>query len=528
MKRPILVYGLCLLAVAVGAMAIRLPRLSMRPMHPDEANQAARTGRLLDTGAYAYDPAAHHGPTLYYLTLPSLRLSGASCYAESDETAYRIVPVIFGVGTILLLLLMGGGLGWPATVVAAGLAALSPAMVYYSRYYIQEMLLVFFTLAAIAAGWRYARGGSAVWAVAAGAMIGLMHATKETWVLAAAAMVGGLVLTVLWTRWCGNGPSRPTLLRRGLWPVFAGAAAAGLVATAFYSSFGTNWSGPLDSLRAYGSYLHTAGDPVHVHPWYYYLALLVWNHPTGFFWSEGLIVGLALAGAVAALAGRGVKDAHLPLVRFLAFYTVLVTLFYSAIPYKTPWCILTALSGMTLLAGVGAMALVRGLRRWPLQLLAVVVLAVLVAHLAWQSYWLNGRFAADTRNPYVYAHASSDVLALARQMEQWAAVSPAGHDLLIRVCSSDNYWPLPWYLRKFNRVGYWSDAADLPAVMDADVLLLTGDWPSAVEDRLRRSYNRPGARGLRPGVLVSVYVEQGLWEAYLAAQAAAALKEPSP
>ena len=110
------------------------------------------------------------------------------------------MPVVFGAAVILLLLAAGRGLGWPAAIVAAVLPAISPAMVYYSRYYVQETLLVFFTFGAIVSAWRYARGGSAAWAVAAGLFFGLMYATKETWVLAAAAVVGGLVLVAVWTR----------------------------------------------------------------------------------------------------------------------------------------------------------------------------------------------------------------------------------------------------------------------------------------------------------------------------------------
>ena len=36
-----------------------------RTFHPDEANQALTTGRLLETGMYVYNPRDHHGPTLY-------------------------------------------------------------------------------------------------------------------------------------------------------------------------------------------------------------------------------------------------------------------------------------------------------------------------------------------------------------------------------------------------------------------------------------------------------------------------------
>ena len=65
------------------------------------------------------------------------------------------------------------------------------------------------------------------------------------------------------------------------------------------------------------------------------------------------------------------------------------------------------------------------------------------------------------RNPYVYAHTSSDVLNLAAKMEQLARLSPEGHAMVIHVVTPENYWPLPWYLRSFNRdhVGYWWDAA---------------------------------------------------------------------
>ena len=144
-------------------------------MHCDEANQAVKAG----TGVYHYDSHDHHGPSLYWLTLPALRLQGVSCLAASNAADYRIVPVVFGAALVLLLLLLSDGLGRGAIISAALLTAISPAMVYYSRYYIQEMLLVFFTTALICCGWRYFRSGRIGWAIGAGAMLGLMHATKE-------------------------------------------------------------------------------------------------------------------------------------------------------------------------------------------------------------------------------------------------------------------------------------------------------------------------------------------------------------
>lgn len=80
------------------------------------------------------------------------------------------MPVVVGVVLILLLLLIGRGLGWPATANTV-LTAVSPAMVFYSRYYIQETLLVCFTLV-IAAGWRYVQSRRIDWVLLAGVGVG--------------------------------------------------------------------------------------------------------------------------------------------------------------------------------------------------------------------------------------------------------------------------------------------------------------------------------------------------------------------
>jgi len=532
MKRPAAVFGLCIVAVAVGAFAIRLPRLAQRPMHPDEANEAARAGILFDTGQYRYDPKDHHGPSLYYLTLPSLEAGGAARFADTTESDYRIVPVLFGVGLVLLLALAGDGLGRPAAVVAGVLAAISPAMVFYSRYYIQETLLVFFTLAAIISAWHYLRSGRTGWAVAAGLALGLMAATKETWVLAAAAMIVAVVLTALWGRWREDRPA-PARPRLRPWPLALAVAVAVVMAAVLYSSFGTNPTGLWDSVRAYGSYAEKAGGELHRHPWYFYLSLLIWDHPArGFVWSEGLIVGLAAVGLVAALTRKSGKGSDLALLRFLGFFTAALTVLYAAIPYKTPWCALGFLHGMILMAGVGAVELVRWMPAAWAKVAIGIVLAGLAAHLGWESYWLNFRLYADQRNPYVYAHTSTDVLNLTRHLDRLAQASPAGRDLLVKVISSENPWPLPWYLRKFDRVGWWRigapDDADLaagwcqsvPDDADADVIIATTDLQAELDKRLRGSYNKQGIYGLRPGVLMMVYVDERLWETFLSQPAA--------
>jgi predicted membrane-bound mannosyltransferase len=365
-----------------------------------------------------------------------------------------------------------------------------------------------------------------------------MHATKETWVLAAAAMAFALVLTLLWSRWRdGARPELRGVLRPGaILAAVAAVAAAVAVAAAFYSSFGSDWQGPLDSILAYGTYLHRGSEGgIHSHPWYWYLELLVAYRPArGFLWTEGLIVALAAVGVVAGLARRGCANGapqQVPspgLCRFLAFYTVTLTVLCSAIPYKTPWCMLSFLHGMILLAGVGAWAILRHSPGWPLKALAGVLLAAALAHLGRECYLLNFRFPADQRNPYVYAHTSSDVLNLAAQMERLAAASAEGHAMVIHVLTPENYWPLPWYLRRFDpkRVGFWQDvkswSLDTRQHPPPSVILVAPELQPDVDAKLRAGYNRQMIFCLRPEVFLAGYVREDLWEAFLAAQGGAA------
>jgi uncharacterized protein (TIGR03663 family) len=247
------VFG-ALLAAAFGlALAVRVIGLDARPMHHDEANQAVKFGALLETGDYRYDPSDHHGPTLYYLTLLSAWARGQATLAAIDERTVRIVPAIFGASLILLFGLLAGGLGRPAVATAAGLAALSPALTYYSRFYIQESLLVFFGLAFLIALGRFVSRPAPGSALVAGACAGLAVATKETAVIVlAAAVVAALI-----ARRMANGPAsdRRSVPAYGRDAALAGAglAAAAIVAFIFYSSWFSHPSGLVDAARAFGT-----------------------------------------------------------------------------------------------------------------------------------------------------------------------------------------------------------------------------------------------------------------------------------
>lgn len=78
-----------------------------------------------------------------------------------------------------------------------------------------------------------------------------------------------------------------------------------------------------------------------------------------------MILGLVLVGGVAAFDSRRWTTEQRVLGRFVAVYSLVLSVVYAAIPYKTPWCLLNFYHGYLVMAGFGAWSLVTmPKRRW--------------------------------------------------------------------------------------------------------------------------------------------------------------------
>ncbi len=519
------------IAVAVVlsiAVALRVPKLGMRPMHADEAVQAFRFRDLWEHHRYLYNPDEFHGPTLAYATYPIVWMSGARTFAETTKATYRMVAVLFGVLGVMLIVTFSVPFGKRAALWAALFAAVSPALVFYSRYYIHEMLLAVFSLGAMLLVARYWKQPTAAAALGLGICIGLMQATKETAAISYLAALLAYAATRVWQWRTGeNSSSSPTvaaspsnsvysrrrLLRHGVLT----ATVAVAVASLFLSSFGTNLRGPIDGVRTYLPWLHRAGGASpHIHGWYFYLQRLIWWHPQHSWpWSEAMIALFGTVGLIAIMrppfsrsdpAGRWFG-------RWFGIYTVLLTILYCAIPYKTPWCLVQFWLGWIVLAGVGAARLTERERsflgRWAVMIVLMVGSEILGA----EAYYASYIRVASRQNPYLYAQTSFGVETLSKEVGTVAAVTSEPRRMRVQVIWNDAfYWPLPWYLRQYDRTEYWQN---IPAQLNAPIIVAAPQFDRVLTERLGREYIMVGYYELRPQVLMQLWVRFDLWEAVL-------------
>jgi predicted membrane-bound mannosyltransferase len=242
----------------------------------------------------------------------------------------------------------------------------------------------------------------------------------------------------------------------------------------------------------------------------------------GLVWTEALLPLLAVTGV--CMAGR--PDPRRPLrhhlVRFLAAYALVTFLIYSAIPYKTPWCMMTFVQTLALLGGVGAAAAAERARHGPRAWVLAVLLALACTQLAREAWAAAFRANDDRTCPYAYVQTTEDIPVLAGAVEGLTVTGQADGGPTVQVMATGHdYWPLPWYLRRLESVGYYDRVPEGPP---AQILIISpnlrGDLvtklfgPGAGSDLyidLARTW--PAGRiELRPHVPLKAYVRADLWE----------------
>jgi uncharacterized protein (TIGR03663 family) len=474
------------IVVALIGLAVRLPQLNRRPMHTDEAVNAYMVGQLLAGEAFTYDPQDRHGPALVALALPLARLQGARTFAELTESELRLTSVAAGTFTILMFGAATEMFGVGPSLLAALLFAVAPLPVYYDRYFIHESLFCAATFGLILSGWRACKSCSVRQAALAGACAALMFASKETAILHLLALAAAaLVFRVRNLR--EKGPIWSFSPRFLLAPVATFLALLLILLT----WFGRNWNALPALLHVGPDVLARAAGQGHQEPLWYYGQLLTVG------WSGGLLFALAFLGFIISISKRDASPYGL-----LSYYGFFIAAIYSLIPYKTPWLTLNLWLPLSLLVATALTSLWRWIAKKlhqraviPAFCILVILLGAVIAHDTCERVFLH---PADETNPYAYAHTADDILGLSAEISDLARRDGLAVPR-IAVIASDP-WPLPWYLRHFDRVGFWQPGQHVP---DADFFITSTEAAERYADRLRNL--RSEFFGVRPGVLILLW-----------------------
>lgn len=441
-----------------------------RTFHPDEANQAFTTGRLIETGRYTYQPQDHHGPTLYYAAAALQRASGHGDTASLDGTLLRCTPLVFAVLALVFGFFALKRLTksfFPGLVFAV-LLGTSPFFAFFATDFIQEILLACFLVMMFWAGTGYLCPGTkwktGTWALFFGTATALAFATKETCLIsfAAAAIATTPFIVKRMSFDAVRASTRDAIL-----------AILGFLIVAFilYSDFGNDFHGvynafiaaPLSYLgRAAGDATASTGANWHVHPWWQYFRWLYDGN------SALLFLFLVSVSCGAFAAWRRASETTSRAFRFTLCYALATLAIYSLIPYKTPWCAVQIEMPLVLASLLGLVCAAEALPRFKWGPLAVIP-ALLLAFNVPMLVRMN-RDPDSTANPCNYAAASPEVKELAQTVAAAMASATNQSPFIAVALPAADTWPFPWYNRPYeNMTGYWDSFDDLKRLAETGI-----------------------------------------------------------
>jgi len=197
--------------ILLGAV-LRFWGLGDKPLHHDESMHAYYSLQLLynnienwaacangSISCYTYSPLLHgpfqfHAIAFVYLIAQWL---GASDHGVNNFTA-RIVAATLGTVMIALPYFLRDYLGRLGAWLAAFLIAISPSLVYFSRFTREALYMACFTLLLVVATGRYVRDRKIRWLVLGAVAFSLAYATAEATFLTIAIFGSFLGAVVAW------------------------------------------------------------------------------------------------------------------------------------------------------------------------------------------------------------------------------------------------------------------------------------------------------------------------------------------
>ncbi len=278
--------GLFLLILLV-TIALRFYALDLKLFHHDEAIHAWFSYRLLTEGIYTYDPM-YHGPFLYYTAAGMFSLFG-----DSDLVG-RLLPAIFGTALVALVypIYKLGYLDKKQALIAALFLAVSPNMVYFSRFLRNDIYIAVFSMVLLVALLYYFDRHKVQYMLIAGAAAGLGMSTKENMPIILLTF-GVYLLYLVWTRKV----HLPARWVRDF--ALAGIVMVGIMAV-LYSSFGAHpdlittwWIKAIEHWISMHQ-MQRLGGP----PYFYILLFLLYEVPILILAGVGVLQFVDVSGAV--------------------------------------------------------------------------------------------------------------------------------------------------------------------------------------------------------------------------------------
>jgi uncharacterized protein (TIGR03663 family) len=460
----------------VVALVLRLYELGSRAFHHDESQDAYFSFKALSDGQQLeYNPLLH-GPVRFYLNALTFKLLG-----DSDFTA-RLTYACFGTLLVSLPFLLRARLGRFAAYAAGVMLAVSPTILYFSRFAREDIELAAVTLAIAIACFRFVSRPSPVTLSLIGALCAVSFGIKESGLVAVglmavffavAAAVQGLLATRRGERFT-DGEVMRAVTAVG-WTGWVYALAALLITyVLLFTVFFTNTTCVTAPYKGHPAQETSCLKSVFYGLGYWHAQQEVGRGADSAWLYPSIILGEEWPAVLLAAVGVFFTVRRPTLLRLFLIWMFAATLaFYCWGSERFAWLAVHPLVPLILLSGVGLQGL------WEMRsrigrAIALVPVAACAVYMVVASYSANAVQHSDPRSLLVSTQTSRQVPIIARQVNALIrkAKAEGKPEPGITVDSSQGAtFPYAWYFRHdtFGLIDMTTDGY----VPDQQILIMT-------------------------------------------------------
>ena len=204
------------LVLLIVALLTRTIGLGDRVMSHDESLHTVYSFQLFDGRGYQHQPMMH-GPLKFILNPLMYFLFGV------NDWSARILVALFGVAMVGFVWLLRPRLGKLGAFLAAAMYAISPALLYHSRYIRDEVILTGLLVFLVVAVFRYLDTRATKWLILTAVALGLAFLTMEASFIYGGVLGIFLVLALAAQLWAAAWPGE-FAGRRGSFRLLVGVA----------------------------------------------------------------------------------------------------------------------------------------------------------------------------------------------------------------------------------------------------------------------------------------------------------------
>ncbi len=449
MKNKNLLFYISFFGIFALALLIRIYNLSLRPFHHDEAILWHYFVKKIINKQPLEFFFEQHGLLTYYLAALPLYFLKTSIFS------LRLSAALFGASTILPIIFLKKEMGKGGVLISSLAVAISPILVFYSRFLISYPFFNFFFVLLFVFLIKYLKSYKNIYFFFFFLSLICLGLINEAILIIFMATFITLLVFLLSKQVRKRIYSGIKKVKPITWTmsIIVGLIIFLVIQTDFFK----NWINIFKLENVFSEMMKKSSHTGHNKPFFYYQKVVLK--------SDIYLIAPLIILYVFSFIGRGKEffEKNLRLISsMILVFSLSNFILFSLIHYKTPWVLTVVVLPFFIFAGFSFNLFYKNFSKYKSIVMSAILFILIFfgISLSWSINYNFKTYAQEAKNPLDYVGTTLDINMLVKDI--YSLKNSSSSKVLI---IANSYWPLPFYLDKEFSLFYLSNKNDISKEM---------------------------------------------------------------